>query len=129
MVSEYSRFPFKVKLDYFMLYLILVSTCVIFLLLFSMNKRRRTKEASPLRLQKDFQNILSKPKTVLSFRCVHFQAQREMKVQTLNMLSVLRNRPVIISVSALKVHFIYLCFSLNDCLLVFSLVISRLVSL
>ena len=47
-VSEYSRLPFKLKVDYFILYLILVSTFVIFLLLSSMNKRRRTKEASPL---------------------------------------------------------------------------------
>ena len=46
--SEYLRFPFKVKVDYFILYSILVSTFVIFLLLFSMNKRRRRKEASLL---------------------------------------------------------------------------------
>ena len=46
--SEYLRFPFKVKVDYFILYSILVSTFVIFLLLFSMNKRRRTNEASLL---------------------------------------------------------------------------------
>ena len=44
--SEYSRLPFKLKVDYFILYSILVSTLVIFLLLFSMNKRRRTNEAS-----------------------------------------------------------------------------------
>ena len=47
-VSEYSRLPLKLKVDYLILYLILVSTFVIFLLLSSMNKRRRTKEASPL---------------------------------------------------------------------------------
>ena len=46
--SEYLRFPFKVKVDYFILYSILVSTFVIFLLLFCMNKRRRTNEASLL---------------------------------------------------------------------------------
>ena len=46
--SEYLRFPFKVKVDYFILYSILVSTFVIFLLLFSMNKRRRTRDASLL---------------------------------------------------------------------------------
>ena len=46
--SEYLRFPFKVKGDYFILYSILVSTFVIFLLLFSMNKKRRTNEASAL---------------------------------------------------------------------------------
>ena len=44
--SEYLRFSFKLKVDYFILYWILVSTLVIFLLLFSMNKRRRTNEAS-----------------------------------------------------------------------------------
>ena len=46
--SEYLRFPFKLKVDYFILYSILVSTFVIVLLLFSMNKRRRTNEASVL---------------------------------------------------------------------------------
>ena len=45
--SEYLRFPFKVRVDYFILYSILVFTFVIFLLLFSMNKRRHTNEASP----------------------------------------------------------------------------------
>ena len=44
--SEYLRLPLKVKVDYFILYSFLVSTFVIFLLLFSMNKRRRTNEAS-----------------------------------------------------------------------------------
>ena len=43
--SEYLRFPFKVKVDYFILYAILVSTSVIFLLLFSINKRKCTDEA------------------------------------------------------------------------------------
>ena len=43
--SEYLRFSFKVKVDYFILYSILVSTFVIFLLPLSMNKRRRTNEA------------------------------------------------------------------------------------
>ena len=60
---------------------------------------------------------------------VYIFKRKHMKVQIINMLSVLRNRPHIISVSALKVHFIYLCFSLNDRPLVISLVISRLVSL
>ena len=46
--SEYLRFPSKLKVAYFIIYLILVSTFVIFLLLFSMNKRRRRKEASLL---------------------------------------------------------------------------------
>ena len=44
--SEYLRFSFKLKVHYFILYSILVSTVVIFLLPFSMNKRRRANEAS-----------------------------------------------------------------------------------
>ena len=44
--SEYLRFPFKVKVDYFILYSILVYSFVIFLLFFAMNKRRRTNEGS-----------------------------------------------------------------------------------
>ena len=44
--KEYLRFPFKVKVDYFILHSILVSSFVIFLLFFAMNKRRRTYEAS-----------------------------------------------------------------------------------
>ena len=43
--SEYLRFPFKVKVDYFILYSILVYSFVIFLLFFAMNKRRCTFEA------------------------------------------------------------------------------------
>ena len=44
--NEYLRFPFKVKVDYFILNAILVSSFVIFFLFFAMNKRRRTYEAS-----------------------------------------------------------------------------------
>ena len=47
-VSGYLRLPFKLNVDYFILNLILVSTSVIFLLLFSMNKQRRRNEASLL---------------------------------------------------------------------------------
>ena len=43
--SEYLRFPFKVKVDYFTLYSILVYSLVIFLIFFAMNKRRCTFEA------------------------------------------------------------------------------------
>ena len=43
--SEYLRFPFKAKVDYFILYLILVCSFVIFLIYFAMNKRRCTFEA------------------------------------------------------------------------------------
>ena len=60
--SKYLRFPFKVKVDYFILHSILVYSFVILLVLFAMTKRRRTNEASLLnqyRLQKDFLNILT----------------------------------------------------------------------
>ena len=43
--SEYLRFPFKVKVDYFILYSILVYSFVIFLIFFAMNKRRCAFEA------------------------------------------------------------------------------------
>ena len=43
--SEYLRFPFKVKVDYFILYSILVYSFVIFLIFFAINKRRCTFEA------------------------------------------------------------------------------------
>ena len=42
--SEYLRFPFKLKVDYFILYSILVYSFVIFLIFFAMNKRRCTFE-------------------------------------------------------------------------------------
>ena len=44
--SEYLRVPFKAKVDYFILCSILVSTFVIFRLLFSMNKTEKTHERS-----------------------------------------------------------------------------------
>ena len=43
--SEYLRFPFKLKVDYFILYSILVYSFVIFLIFFATNKRRCTFEA------------------------------------------------------------------------------------
>ena len=46
--SEYLRFPFKAKVDYFILHSILVYSFVIFLIFFAMNKRRRSSEASLL---------------------------------------------------------------------------------
>ena len=107
-VSEYLMLPFKVKVDYFILNLILASTFVIFLLLFSMNKRRRTNEAE----NSSFIRM-----------CTCSSVNRNER-QTINMLSVLRNRPDISCQSAL--HFdIYLYFSLNDRLLVISLITSR----
>ena len=42
---EYLRFPFKVKVDYWILCLILVYSFVIFLIFFATNKRRWTFEA------------------------------------------------------------------------------------
>ena len=45
--SEYLRFPFKVKVDYFILHSILVYS-FFYLIFFAMNKRRRTNEASLL---------------------------------------------------------------------------------
>ena len=46
--SEYLRFPFKAKVDYFILHLIFVYSFVTFLISFAMNKRRRANEASLL---------------------------------------------------------------------------------
>ena len=43
--SEYLRFPFKVKVDYFILYSILVYSFVIFLIFFCYEQRRCTFEA------------------------------------------------------------------------------------
>ena len=43
--SECLRFPFKAKVDYFILYSILVYSIVIFLIFFAMNKRICTFEA------------------------------------------------------------------------------------
>ena len=46
--SEYLRFLFKVKIEQFILYSILVYSFVLFLLFFALNKRGRTNEASLL---------------------------------------------------------------------------------
>ena len=46
--SEYLSFPFKAKVDYFILHSILVYSFVIFPIFVAMNKRRRTKETSLL---------------------------------------------------------------------------------
>ena len=67
--SEYClRFPFKVKADYFILYSVLVYSCVIFLTFFAMNKRRRTNEASLLNYSKlvSFANEFSKHPHILA---------------------------------------------------------------
>ena len=44
--SEYLRFPFKAKIDYFILHSILVYSFVVFLIFFALNQRRRMNEAS-----------------------------------------------------------------------------------
>ena len=46
--SEYLRFPFKEKVDYFIFYSILVYSFLFCLIIFAMNKRRRMNEASVL---------------------------------------------------------------------------------
>ena len=60
--SEYLRLPFTLKVDYFMLYSILVSTFAIFLLLF-FYERKKTHERSVPAINsvvcKGFQNILT----------------------------------------------------------------------
>ena len=82
--------------------------------MFAMNKRRYTDKAE----NSSFIRM-----------CTFLSVNRNEK-QTNNILSVLLNRPDTILASALKVDFdIYLWFSLNDGLLVISLVTYRLVSL
>ena len=116
-VSEYSRLPFKLTVDYFTLYWILVSTFVIFLPFFYMNKRRCTDEAengSFIRM------------------CTFSSVNRNESTDHQYVISSKKSpghHISSLSVSTLEAHFIYLCFSLNDRLLVISLVISRLVSL
>ena len=43
---KYPRFPFKVKVDYFIVYSILVDSFVIFLIFFALNKRRYSFEVA-----------------------------------------------------------------------------------
>ena len=94
--SEYLRFPFKAKVDYFILHSILVYSFVIFLIFFAMNKRRCTFEAEQF------------------FRWNVSNVNRNER-RLINMWSAGH----LISVSALKEHFdIYLYFSLNDRLLI-----------
>ena len=76
--SEYSRVPFKVMVDYFIFYSILVSTFVIFLLLFPIYERKKTYERS--REQFFHSNVYM------------FKRNRNQS-QTIKMLAVLRNRP------------------------------------
>ena len=56
--SEYLRFPFKAKVDYFILYLILVYTFVIFLIFFCYEQKK----------------MHVRSRTILSFECLHVQA-------------------------------------------------------
>ena len=95
MVSEYWGLPFKLKVDYFILYWILVSTFVIFLAFFAMNKRRCMDEA-------DNSSFIR--------MCTCSSVNRNER-QTINMLSVLKSRPDIsthINVST-EGTFCYLC--------------------
>ena len=89
---EYLRFPFNVKVDYWILYLILVYSFVIFLIFFATNKRRCTFEAEQF---------------------VHSNVYMFKRKQ--RWLINVRSAGHLISVTALKENFdIYLYFSLND---------------
>ena len=89
-VSEYLRFLFKLKAEYFILYLILFSVFVIFLPFFSMNKRRCTFEAGQF------------------FHSNVYMFKRKQKCTTAYQHVISRARHLI-SLSALKEHFdIYL---------------------
>ena len=77
MVSEYSKPPFRLKVDYFILYWILVSTTVSFLPFFAMNKRRCNDEAEI--------------SSFIRIECVCSSVNRNER-QTINLLSLLRNR-------------------------------------
>ena len=96
--SEYLRFSFKVKVDYFILYSILVYSFVIFLIFFAMSKRRCMFETEQF------------------FHSNVYMFKRKQNERRLfNMWSA----GFLISVLALKEHSdIYLYFSLNDRLLI-----------
>ena len=70
MVSEYLRLPFTLKVDYFILYKILVSTFVIFLPFFSMNKRRPTYEVSGAKLVSFAKGFSKHPHILSIFKVV-----------------------------------------------------------
>ena len=96
--SEYLRFPFKLMVDYFILYSILVYSFVIFLifLLWTKEDARSKQNNSFIRM----------------FTCSSVNRNER---RLINMWSAGH----LISVSALKEHFdIYLYFSLNDRLLI-----------
>ena len=96
--SEYLRFPFKAKVDYFMRHSILVYSFVIFLifLLWTKEDERSKQNSSFIRM----------------FTCSSVNRNERLLV---NMWSAGH----LISVSALKEHFdIYLYFSLTDRLLI-----------
>ena len=101
MDSEYLRFPFKVKVDYFILYQILVSTFVIFLYFFLWTKK----------------DARTKPRTRFFHSNVYmFKPKQKWKTDYQHVISFKKSSGHLISVSALKLHFdIYLYFSLNDC--------------
>ena len=135
MVSEYSKFPSKLKIDYFVLYWILVSTFVTFLPFFAMNKRRRTYEASGAKLV-SFSEHLSFPSKLnldyfifcpilVSFSVIFipfcyeqkkmqgrnravlymFKRKQEWKTDYQHVISSKKSSGHLISVSVLKMHF------------------------
>ena len=98
--SEYLRFPFKVKVDYLILYLIIVYSFVTLIFLYFLLWRKedaRSKQNSSF---------------IRMFTCSSVNRNER---RLINMWSAGH----LISVSALKEHFdIYLYFSLNDRLLI-----------
>ena len=104
------RFPFEVKVGYFILQSILVYSFVIFLTFFCYEQKKM--------------HVLSR--TVL-FDSNVYMFKRKLKWTTAyqRVISSRKSSGHLLSVSALMVHFdIYLYFSLNDRLLVISLVTS-----
>ena len=110
--SEYSRLPFKLKVDYFILYWILVSTFVIFLPFFCYDQRKMQRR--------------SREEFFHSNRMCIFKRKQKWKTDYQHVITSKKSSGHLLSVSALKVHFdIYLHFSLDDRFLVISLVTSR----
>ena len=83
--NEYLRFPFKVKVDYFILHSILVSSFVMFPLFFAMNKGRRTYEASGCWISTVCKEVLKHPHSLPIFKVVseHLSFPLKLKVHHL----------------------------------------------
>ena len=97
--SEYLRFPFKVKVDYFILYSILVYSFVIFLIFFAINKRRCTFEAEQF------------------FHSNVYMFKRKQKWTTVYQHAISRASHISVSVNGTLWYLSF--FSLNDLLLIF----------